>query len=133
MAESAINFQVVTPERTVFSGEIESIIVPAALGYLGVLKNHAPLVTALQIGVVTFRYDGKPHRMAISGGFMEVIKNQVVILADTAEMGERIDLQRATEARERAEKRLQEKTPELDLVRAELALKRAISRIKAAR
>lgn len=133
MAESAIYLEVVTPEKMVFSGMIESIIVPAALGYLGVLKNHAPLVTALQIGVITFRYDGKPHRMAISGGFMEVMQNKVVILADTAEMGEQIDLQRATEAKERAARRLQEKTPDLDVLRAEMALRRAVSRIKAAR
>jgi len=133
MAESAISFEVVTPEKIVYTGNIESIIVPAALGYLGVLKNHAPLVTALQIGVITFRTEGKPHRMAISGGFMEVIDNHVVILADTAEMGEQIDLQRATEARERAEKRLREKTPDLDVARAEMALHRAMSRIKAAK
>lgn len=132
MAENAIKFEVVTPEKVVFSGEIEWIIVPAALGNLGVLRNHAPLVTALRIGMVTYLQDGKPYRMAISGGFMEVVRNQAVVLANTAEIGEKIDLQRAQAARERAEKRLNERSADLDVLRAELALKRAISRIKAA-
>ncbi|MGI6066213.1 MAG: F0F1 ATP synthase subunit epsilon [Bacillota bacterium] len=132
MAENAINFEVVTPEKVIFSGNIDSLIVPAALGYLGVLANHAPLVTALEIGVVTYRQDGKPKKMAISGGFLEVVNNKAVVLAHTAEEGEKIDVSRAQSAKERAEKRLSERSADLDVLRAELALKRAISRIKAA-
>ena len=132
MAENAINFEVVTPEKVIFSGNIDSLIVPAALGYLGVLANHAPLVTALEIGVVTYRQDGKPKKMAISGGFLEVVNNKAVVLAHTAEEGEKIDVSRAQSAKERAEKRLSERSADLDVLRAELALKRAICRIKAA-
>ena len=133
MAENAINFEVVTPEKVIFSGNIDSLIVPAALGYLGVLSNHAPLVTALEIGVVTYRQDGKPKKMAISGGFLEVVNNKAVVLAQTAETEDKIDVSRAQSAKERAEKRLSERNADLDVLRAEMALKRAVSRIKAAK
>jgi F-type H+-transporting ATPase subunit epsilon len=117
----------------IFSGNIDSLIVPAALGYLGVLSNHAPLVTALEIGVVTYRQDGKPKKMAISGGFLEVVNNKAVVLAQTAETEDKIDVSRAQSAKERAEKRLSERNADLDVLRAEMALKRAVSRIKAAK
>lgn len=132
MAEKSIKFEVVTPERIVFSAEVDSLIVPAALGYLGILPNHAPMMTALDIGVIKFKTEGKTKKMAISGGFMEVINNKAVVLADTAELGDKIDLARAEEAKERAKKRLSERAEDLDVRRAELALKRAMSRIKAA-
>lgn len=132
MADKTIKFEVVTPERVILSADVESLVVPAALGYLGVLPNHAPLVTGLDIGVIKFKQDGKTKKMAISGGFMEVINNKAVVLADTAELGEKIDLHRAEEAKERARKLLSEHAQDLDVMRAELALKRAISRIKAA-
>ncbi|MEL7567305.1 MAG: F0F1 ATP synthase subunit epsilon [Dehalobacterium sp.] len=131
MAEKSIKFEVVTPEKVVFSADIDSVVVPAALGYLGVLPNHAPLVTALDIGVIKLKQEGKIEKMAISGGFMEVIDNKAVVLADTAEMGDQINLARAEDAKERAKRRISEHAADLDLLRAELALKRAISRIKA--
>lgn len=131
MAESTIKFEVVTPEKVVFSAGIDSVIVPAALGYLGVLPGHAPLVTGLDIGVIRYKHEGKTKKMAISGGFMEVVNNHAVILADTAELAETIDAGRAQAAKERAEKRLAERSTDLDLLRAELALKRAVSRLKA--
>lgn len=131
MAESSIRLEVVTPERLVFSEDIESLVAPGALGYLGVLPNHAPLVTGLDIGVVSFKQGGKTRKMAVSGGFMEVVDNKAVVLAATAELDQAIDMTRAEAAKERAEKRLSERHPDLDVLRAELALKRAISRIKA--
>ncbi|ATW25976.1 F0F1 ATP synthase subunit epsilon [Candidatus Formimonas warabiya] len=133
MADNPITFDVVTPEKIIFSGAIESVIVPGALGYLEVLRGHAPLVTALDVGVVTIKQDGKEKKMAISGGFMEVIQNKVTVLADTAELGEKIDVTRAEEAKDRAERRLTEHAADLDVLRAEMALKRAISRIRAAK
>jgi len=132
MADKSIKFEVVTPEKVVFSEDVESLVVPAALGYLGVLPGHAPLVTALDIGVIKYKREGKTRKMAISGGFMEVINNKVIVLADTAEPGDQIDLARAEQAKERARKRLAERGADLDVKRAELALKRAMSRIKAA-
>ncbi|MGI6713136.1 MAG: F0F1 ATP synthase subunit epsilon [Bacillota bacterium] len=133
MAESSIKFEVVTPERVVLSLDIESVIVPGALGYLGVLPNHAPLITGLKVGVISYNKDGVKRKMAVSGGFMEVVDNKVVVLADTAELGEKIDVARAQAAKERAEKRLAERSSDLDIARAEFALKRALSRLEAAK
>ncbi|MFZ5753393.1 MAG: F0F1 ATP synthase subunit epsilon [Bacillota bacterium] len=127
-----LNLEVVTPEKQVFSDEVQSIIVPAAEGYLGVLPNHAPLISGLKPGVVKYRQEGKTQLLAISGGFMEVSSNKVTILADTAERPEHIDIERARAARERAEKRLKERPPGLDVARAEFALQRAMARLRAA-
>lgn len=132
MAEKSMRFEVVTPERVECLADIDSLVVPAALGYLGILPNHAPLVTALDVGIIKFKQEGKVKKMAISGGFLELIDNKIVVLADTAEMGEKINIQRAEEAKERAKRLITEHSADLDLRRAELALKRAISRIKAA-
>jgi len=132
MAEKVIALEVVTPERHVVSTETESIIVPAAEGYLGVLPGHAPLITSLRVGVVRFKVGGQEKRMAISGGFMEVANNRVIILADTAELAEEIDVDRAIAAKERAEQRLRHKAEEIDYVRARMALQRAVARLKAA-
>lgn len=132
MAEKIINMEVVTPEQHVCSIETEAVVVPAFEGYLGVLPNHAPLITQLCIGVVTYKVNGKEKRIAITGGFMEVADNKMVILADTAELAEDIDVDRAGAARERAERRLQEMTDDLDYLRARVALERAANRLKAA-
>jgi F-type H+-transporting ATPase subunit epsilon len=132
MADKIIQMEVVTPEKHVCSLETESVIVPAFEGYLGVLPNHAPLITQLGIGVVTYKVGGEKKKMAITGGFMEVANNKMVILADTAELAEEIDVERADAARERAERRLQEKTDDLDYVRAQASLQRAKARLEAA-
>ncbi|MCR6545422.1 F0F1 ATP synthase subunit epsilon [Dehalobacterium formicoaceticum] len=132
MAEKSILFEVVTPEKKICSQDVDSLVVPATQGYLGILPDHAPLITSLDIGVVKFTKDGKPKKMAVSGGFLEVKDNKVIILADTAELGDQIDLARAEDAKERARRRMEEHAANLDVLRAELALKRAISRINAA-
>jgi F-type H+-transporting ATPase subunit epsilon len=126
-----IMLEVVTPERKVFSEEVSGIVVPATEGSLGVLADHAPLISGLQIGVVKFTQAGKVRKMAISGGFMEVKNNKVIVLADTAELGSEIDVLRAKEAKERAEQRLTDKTANIDYGRAQLALYRALARLKA--
>jgi len=127
-----LKLEVVTPEKQVFSDEVQSIIVPAAEGYLGVLPNHAPLISGLKPGIIKYRQEGKTRLLAISGGFMEVSANKVTILADTAERPEQVDVERAKAARERAEKRLKERPPGLDVARAEFALQRALARLRAA-
>ncbi len=132
MAEKVITMEVVTPEHHLCSVETESVVVPAFEGYLGVLPNHAPLITQLSLGVVTYKVGGREKKMAITGGFMEVSDNKVVILADTAELAEDIDTARAESARERAARRLREKDANLDYVRAQAALQRATIRLKAA-
>lgn len=133
MAENTFMLEVVTPEQILFKDEISFVVTPAVEGELGVLKNHAPMIASLAIGVLRYTDpEGKIKRMAISGGFMEVIDNTARILAETAEHGDEIDLIRAKSSKERAEQRLAERQEELNFVRAQLSLQRAIARIKAA-
>lgn len=126
-----ITLEVVTPERTVLREQVDSLVVPAAQGYMGVLPGHAPIVAQLTIGVLSYKMDGKEFTAAVSGGFMEVAEDKAVLLADTAELAEEIDVDRALRSKERAERRLAERTPDVDVVRAEAALRRAMARLKA--
>ena len=132
MAESTFMLEVVTPERILYRDEIQFMVAPGIEGELGIMKNHAPLVAALNIGVLRYQTStGVDKRMAISGGFMEVIDNGTRVLAETAEHGNEIDVLRAKAAKERAEKRLEVRSEEINHARAKMALQRAIARIKA--
>lgn len=126
---NTVQVDVLTSERTVYSEEVEMVIVPAIDGELGVLPNHAPLVTGLDIGKIRIKKDGEEIELVTSGGFMEVKPDQVNILADTAEFPEEIDVERAKKAKERAENRLQKDEDRVNTTRAEAALQRAINRI----
>lgn len=132
MGDKALQLEITTPEQILLRTQVEAVIAPGALGYLGVLPKHAPLLTSLEPGVMRYREQGRLVRLAVSGGFMEVAPNRIVVLADTAEPAEEIDVERARRAKERAEKRLQERPAGLDVARAEAALKRALARLKAA-
>lgn len=104
-----MKFEIVTPERMVLEEEITQITVPAKTGEITVLPGHVPLVTGIKPGVLDVRRtDGTVELISVSGGFIEVMKNKVVILADTAERAEEIDLARAEAARLRAEKTMKE-------------------------
>lgn len=130
MAKS-FHLEVVTPDRSLLSEEVVSLVAPGVQGYLGVLANHAPLVTELGIGVLRIRYpDDTEEQVAIEGGFMEVAHNRVLILADAAERPQDIDIQRAREALLRARQRLND--PTMDHERARAALERAINRLRVA-
>lgn len=122
--------EVVTPARKVLSVEVESVVIPAASGYLGILVNHAPLVTSLGVGVITYKAKGKEDYVAVCGGFMEVSNNKVSIMADAAECALEIDTDRALRAENRARDRLKRKDG-IDTFRAELALRRALARMQA--
>ena len=125
--------EIVTPEDRLLKDEIQFVVVPEINGELGVLRNHAPLIAALDIGVLRYTDpNGAIKKMAVSGGFMEVMDNEARILAETAEHGSKIDVLRAKAAKERAEARIAAKAAETDMNRAELALHRAIARIRAA-
>ncbi|MDD4776361.1 MAG: F0F1 ATP synthase subunit epsilon [Syntrophomonas sp.] len=125
--------EVVTPEELLFKDEVQFLVVPETYGELGVLRNHAPMIAALDVGVLRYTdVDGRIKRMAISGGFMEVMNNEARVLAETAEPGDDIDVLRAKAAKERAEARLAAKAEDTNLARAEAALQRAIARIQAA-
>lgn len=125
---------VVTPEKTVFEQEARSVIAPGSEGYLGILTDHAPLITGLVPGKLTVT-DAEDHSAdyALSGGFLEVSHNVVSILADAIEAVASIDIGRAREAEKRARERLANRAShEVDVVRAESALARAINRIRLA-
>ena len=128
----AFALEVVTPERVAYSGQVASLQAPGSEGSFGVLAGHVPLLTSLQIGRLRFvEEDGSEVQMAISGGFAEVGREQVAVLAETAERVEEIDVERAEAARQRAEERLARQREErIDVVRAEAALARAINRIR---
>ncbi len=131
MMASTIKLDVVTPERVVFSEEVNMVIARALDGDLGVLANHAPLITALKIGILRVKKGDRISHIAISGGgFMEVNPEKITILADTAEKPGEIDVERAKSAKERAEKRLTSQREDVDYARAEAALRRAMTRLE---
>lgn len=132
MASGMLRLEVITPERTVLWDRAESIIAPALDGYLGIMFNHAPMVAALRPGVVYYGpVGGEKRRLAVSGGILEVVNNHVTILADASERPEEIDVARAEAALRRAEKRLRDYSANVDRLRAELAMQRAIARLQA--
>lgn len=126
-----IRLEVVTPERVVVQKDVDSLVVPGSEGYLGVLPGHAPLVAELNTGVLRYKEGGQEKVAALSGGFMEVALNKAVLLSDTAELAEEIDVDRALRAKRRAEERLHDRKPEIDSARAEAALLRALARLQA--
>ena len=129
---SSIRLDIVTAEKLVFSEDVEVIVAPGIEGQLGILPHHAPLMTMLQPGELLVRKEGEELRLAISGGFLEVRPDRVIILADTAERAEEIDIRRAEEAMRRAQERLSERIPEVDMAQAEASLRRSLARLKVA-
>jgi F-type H+-transporting ATPase subunit epsilon len=128
-----INLEIVTPEKHLFSGTVDSVTVPAMTGYLGILPGHAPLLAELGIGEISFKIGDQTDYLFCSWGFLEVLPDRVVLLAQTAELASDIDVKRAEEAKSRAEKLLLSRDPSIDFQRAELALLRAIARLDAAK
>ncbi|MEY4167706.1 MAG: F0F1 ATP synthase subunit epsilon [Blastocatellia bacterium] len=127
-----LNLEVLTPERKVISVQVEEITVPGIDGELGVLPNHTPMISQLQTGVLTYRQGGEKRSLHVSGGFVEVLPDQVSVLSDVAERPEEIDPERARRARERAEKRLASNGDDVDFRREELRLQRAMIRLQLA-
>lgn len=129
---NTFELRIVAPEGQVLQEEVEFLLLPGEAGEIGVLAKHSLLIAGLNTGVLQYTLDGNKKRVAISGGFAEIADNKATVLADTAEPGEMIDLNRAMAAKERAEKRLSERTADIDIKRAEFALRRALVRISAA-
>lgn len=124
--------EIVTPEKKFFKGEVESLNLTTLNGKVQILANHIAYVTGLKPGIIKIVENGKEKIASLSGGFIQFAENKGVILADAAEWPQEIDVERATQAKERAEKRLQNKKSEdVDIARAQLALSRALSRINA--
>lgn len=135
MAEDVIRLDIVTPAGLLMSENVATVNLPATKGSMGVLKNHAPLMTTLDIGIVKYNQANADHYLTVSGGFAEVKDNTVIVLAEAAERAEEINVARAQAAKARAEERLHDhsRRQELDLLRCELSLHRAINRIKASK
>ena len=133
MAEKELLLEVVTPDRLVLSTEADVVVCPGVEGQFGVLPGHIPFLSALEIGEMYYRKGGQIEYLAVSGGFAEVTGEKVTIVAESAEKGREIDLERAKRAQERAEKRLAAaKTEEIDWARAEAAMRRSLMRVKVA-
>lgn len=115
-----------------FSGNVDEVSVPGVEGYLGILPGHAPLLSELKIGEIMYRQEGKRSYLFCSWGFVEVLADRVTVLAELAERPEDIDVSRAEQAKERAERRLKSKDPEMDFKRAQIALERALIRLQVA-
>ncbi len=128
-----MRLEIITAERRVYSDDVEVLVAPGIDGELGILPHHAPLMTALQPGEIMIRKGGQETYLAVTGGFLEVMANQVTILADAAERSEEIDEQRAQEAIRRAQEQLARRGADLDLERAAASLRRAETRLRVAR
>jgi F-type H+-transporting ATPase subunit epsilon len=129
---SHIRLEIVTAERQTFADDVNAVIAPGVEGQMAILPHHAPLMTMLQSGELTIKKEGEEIYLFVSGGFLEVRPDKVVILADACEHCEEIDIARAEEAKIRAEERLRSKSPEADQSRAEAALRRSMNRLKVA-
>jgi F-type H+-transporting ATPase subunit epsilon len=124
--------EIVTPEKLVVNEPVEEAQIPGLGGYLGILPGHAPLITELAVGVITYRAQGVTKSLSVAWGFAEVLPDKVTMLAETAERPEEIDVARAQKAKERAEQMLKSNNPQLDYDRAQDALQRAETRLKVA-
>ena len=128
-----MQLQIITAEREVFSGEVDALVAPGLEGQLGILPRHAPLITVLQPGELMVRADGEESFLALSGGYMEVLGNQVIILADAAEDVDEIDESRAQAAMEQAQQRIANRETDVELEQAVASLRRAQARVTVAR
>jgi F-type H+-transporting ATPase subunit epsilon len=129
---SSIKLDVVTAERVVFSDDVDIIVAPGIDGQLGVLPYHTPLMTMLQPGELQIKRGGEEFYLAVTGGFLEIRPDRVIVLADAAERAEEIDAARAEEAKRRAEEGLSSQLSEVDAARCEAALRRSLIRLKIA-
>lgn len=124
-----IDLEIVTPERQLFSGAVDFVTVPSTTGCLGILPGHAPLLAELGIGEISYKIGDRTEFLFCSWGFVEVLPDRVVLLAQEAEKASDIDIKRVEEAKSRAERLLASRDPGIDFAKAELALLRAISRL----
>jgi F-type H+-transporting ATPase subunit epsilon len=125
-----IALEIVTPDRKVLAEEVEYVGAPGINGEFGVLPNHIPFLSALGIGSLYYKKDGKKRYVFVAGGFAEVSPTKVTVLAEVAERAEEIDLERARRAQERAEQRMRQQQEKLDQARVQAALARAFHRMK---
>jgi F-type H+-transporting ATPase subunit epsilon len=130
--DDSFRLRIVTPYREVVTEEVVEAQVPGKEGYLGILPGHAPLISELKVGEITYRRGHESTHLAVSGGFVEVLPDQVTILAENAERAEEIDVARAQAAKDQAEKLLHAAHPDTDIDQATIALERALIRLQVA-
>jgi F-type H+-transporting ATPase subunit epsilon len=124
--------EIVTPEKRVVDTTAEEVQIPGKNGYLGVLPGHAPLITELAIGEISYHAGGKEEFLAVAGGFAEVLPDKVTVLAETAERPSEIDVDRARKSKQRAEQRLTSGDTNVDVERALSAIQKADTRLEVA-
>lgn len=130
-----IHLEVVTPSGPVISDDVDIVTAPGVGGEFGVLANHAPFLSTIKTGTLSFKKEKQVRYLMVSGGFSEVSNNKITFLVESAEFGKDIDVDRAMHAKERAEKRLaqaQQSAEKINRARAEAALQRAMARLRAA-
>ena len=132
MAEM-FELKIIEPDGMFYEGQASFLEFASVMGEMGVYANHIPLTTILTPGVVKIHNDGQVKKAAVMGGFIEIQKDRITVMAENAEWPDEIDVERAKAAKKRAEERLQKKDAGLDTARAEAALKRAMARISAER
>jgi F-type H+-transporting ATPase subunit epsilon len=133
MATGTIDFTLVTPERALVHEHVDELQIPGAEGYLGILPGHAPLFSELKVGELGYRIGDRWFWLSVAWGFVEVLPDQVRVLAETAERAHEIDIDRANRAKQRAEERIARGGDDIDYKRALIALERALIRIQVSR
>lgn len=126
---NTLKLEIVTPDRKVLSEEVEYVGAPGILGEFGVLPSHVPFLSALGVGNLRYKQNGKAFYVFVAGGFAEVSNNQVTILAEVAEKAVDIDVDRASKAKDRAEQRASAAKEKVDAARNQAALRRAVTRM----
>jgi F-type H+-transporting ATPase subunit epsilon len=128
-----MRLEIITAERRVYSDDVDLVVAPGLEGQLGILPHHAPLMSSLQPGELIIRKDGEETYLAVSGGFLEVLDNQVTVLADAAERSDEIDEERAQAAMERASQGMADRGAEIELEQVAIAMRRAQIRLNVVR
>ena len=128
-----MKLEIITAERVVYSDDVDVVVAPGIEGELGILPHHAPLMSSLQPGELIIRKDGEETYLAVSGGFLEVLDNQVTVLADAAERSDEIDEERAQAAMQLASERMVGREAEIELEQVAIAMRRAQIRLNVVR
>jgi F-type H+-transporting ATPase subunit epsilon len=128
-----LRLDIVTPERELFSGEVDIILAPGVGGQIGILPNHVPMITILEEGMLIARQGETELAFAVHGGYMQVLPDHAIVLADMGERAEEIDIEQAEDARRRARELLSKEPPPEERAAAEMALRQSLVRLRVAR